>query len=85
VSSSISTTTPQHFTFGSGATAGSFDFFVNDLSITAGRTGAVSGTILPTAAVPEPATYALFLAGSLRWASWHSGARMTVWSARMLV
>lgn len=55
--------TPQHFTFGSGSTAGSFDFFVNDLSVTAGRTGAVSGTILPTAAVPEPATYVLFLAG----------------------
>jgi hypothetical protein len=56
--------TPHHFTFGSGATAGSFDFFVNPVSMTAGNTVAVSGTITTqTAAVPEPETYALFLAG----------------------
>jgi hypothetical protein len=55
--------TPKHFTFGSGSTAGSFDFFVNDLSVTAGRTVAVSGVIIQAAAVPEPETYALFLAG----------------------
>jgi hypothetical protein len=55
--------TAKHFTFGSGSTAGSFDFFVNDLSVTAGRTVAVSGVIIQAAAVPEPETYALFLAG----------------------
>ncbi len=55
--------TPKHFTFGSGNTAGSFDFFVNDLSVTAGHTVAVSGSIIQAAAVPEPETYALFLAG----------------------
>ena len=56
--------TLKHFTFGSGATAGSFDFFVNDVSVTAGRTVAVSGTIVSAvSAIPEPETYALFLAG----------------------
>jgi len=56
--------TVKHFTFGSGATAGSFDFFVNDVSMTAGRTVAVTGTIVSSiAAIPEPETYALFLAG----------------------
>lgn len=56
--------TPKHFTFGSGATAGSFDFFVNDVSVTAGHIAAVTGTITSqVSAVPEPETYALFLAG----------------------
>ena len=55
--------TPRHITFGSGSTAASFDFFVNDLSVTAGRSVTISGVILPTAAVPEPGTFALFLAG----------------------
>ena len=56
--------TVKHFTFGSGDLVGSFDFFVNDVSVTAGRTVAVSGTIISTVAViPEPETYALFLAG----------------------
>ncbi len=56
--------TPKHFTFGSGATAGSFDFFVNDVSVTAGHVAAVTGTITSqVSAVPEPETYALFLAG----------------------
>jgi hypothetical protein len=65
--------TPHHFTFGSGATAGSFDFAVNDVSITGPKlgdpahTGPLSGTIVMIApqvtTVPEPETYALFLAG----------------------
>ena len=56
--------TVKHFTFGSGASAGSFDFFVNDVSVTAGRTVAVTGTIVSSiGAIPEPETYALFLAG----------------------
>ena len=59
--------TVKHFAFGSGDTAGSFDFFVNDVSLTAGHTVSVTGTIIsltPTVfAVPEPGTYALLLAG----------------------
>ncbi len=61
--------TPKHFTFGSGPTAGSFDFTVNDVSVTAGQSIAVTGTILVgpsvvvVASVPEPGTYALLLAG----------------------
>jgi hypothetical protein len=61
--------TPKHFTFGSGSTAGSFDFTVNDVSVTAGQSVAVTGTILigpsvvVVASVPEPGTYALLLAG----------------------
>lgn len=52
--------TPQHFTF----TGGEFDFFVNDVSLTAGQTIALSGTIISqVTAVPEPETYALFMAG----------------------
>ena len=35
--------TVQHFTFGNG---GSFNFFVNDVSLNAGKTIAFSGTIL---------------------------------------
>jgi hypothetical protein len=54
----------RHFTFGSGDTAGSFDFFINDVSATAGRTVALTGSIISqVSAVPEPETYALFLAG----------------------
>jgi len=56
--------TPKHFTFGSGPTAGSFDFFLNDVSITTGHSVALTGTIsTQVSAVPEPETYALFLAG----------------------
>jgi hypothetical protein len=52
--------TPQHFTF----TGGEFDFFVNDVSLTPGQTIALSGTITSqVSAIPEPETYALFLAG----------------------
>jgi hypothetical protein len=59
--------TPKHFTFGSGSTAGSFDFTVNDVSVTAGQMVAVTGTILVISpvvtSVPEPGTYVLLLAG----------------------
>jgi hypothetical protein len=56
--------TPQHFTFGSGATAGNFDFWINDLSIIAGRSVAITGTIMSALTpVPEPDTYALMLGG----------------------
>jgi hypothetical protein len=58
--------TPHHFTFGSG---GSFDFAVNDVSLTGPKFGdpahtiAISGTIRNVTTVPEPETYALLLAG----------------------
>lgn len=59
--------TVKHFTFGSGDAAGSFDFFVNDVSLTAGHSIALTGTITVISpvvtSVPEPETYALFLAG----------------------
>lgn len=52
--------TPQHFTFAGG----SFDFFVNDLSVTAGESVAVTGTITAQiAAVPEPSTWAMMILG----------------------
>ena len=60
----------HHFTFGSGATSGSFDFFVNPVSLTAPKLGdpphtiALSGSLTAqVTSVPEPETYALFLAG----------------------
>lgn len=52
---------PQHFTFDGG---GSFDFFVNDVSVFEGQSVSATGTI--TAAVtpvPEPESYALLMAG----------------------
>lgn len=53
--------TTQHFTFDGG---GTFSFFVNDVSLTPGKTIAFSGTIIAqVAAIPEPETYAMFLAG----------------------
>ena len=56
--------TVKNFTFGSGDTSGTFSFFVNDLSITAGQTVAVTGTIMAQVTpVPEPETYALLMAG----------------------
>ena len=54
--------TVQHFTYGSGPTAGAFNFWINDVSIVAGRSAAVTGSIVTTA-VPEPDTYAMMLAG----------------------
>ena len=52
--------TPQMFTFPDG----SFTFSVNDVSVLAGETIALSGTIrAQVTAVPEPETYALFMAG----------------------
>ncbi len=58
--------TPKSFSFGSGATAGTFTFLVNDLAITAGDppvalTGVIRAAV--TAPVPEPETYALMVAG----------------------
>ena len=50
--------TPQVFTFANG----SFSFSVNDVTVLAGETIGLSGTIRVTA-VPEPETYALFMAG----------------------
>ena len=56
--------TPKTFTFGSGETSGTFSFFANDLSITAGQTVAATGTIMAQVTpVPEPETYALMMAG----------------------
>jgi len=61
--------TPKHFTFGSGDTAASFDLSVNDVSVTAGHTVAVTGTIAILSPgvfivpAPEPGTYVLLLAG----------------------
>ena len=56
--------TVKNFAFGSGDTSGTFSFFVNDLSVTAGQTVAVTGTIMSQVTpVPEPETYALMMAG----------------------
>lgn len=56
--------TPRNFSYGSGATAGTFTFFVNDLSLVAGGTVPVSGVIqTQVSAIPEPETYALMMAG----------------------
>ena len=53
--------TVKHFTFAGG---GTFDFFVNDVSLTAGQSIAVSGTITSQVSpIPEPETYALLMAG----------------------
>jgi hypothetical protein len=52
--------TPVNFSF----PGGTFSFFVNDVSVTAGHTVAVTGSIIShVSAVPEPETYALFMAG----------------------
>ena len=62
--------TEQLFTFGSGATAGSFRFSVNDASLLlstangAPQTIAITGQIFSQVGViPEPETYALLMAG----------------------
>ena len=55
--------TPQHFTFGAD-NSGQFDFFVNDVSLFKGQSVGVTGTIESVVTpVPEPETYALFMAG----------------------
>ena len=52
--------TAHHFTFDNGT----FDFFVNDVDLTPGGSIALSGRVrAQVTAVPEPETYALFLAG----------------------
>jgi hypothetical protein len=55
----------QTFTFGSGATAGSFQFRVNNLSANQGDIVAITGDILNASTVPEPSTYALMGTGLL--------------------
>ena len=51
---------PQHFTFDNG----SFDLYVNDVAITPGGSIPLSGRIVAqVTTVPEPETYALFMAG----------------------
>lgn len=56
--------TPQVFTYGSGATAGTFTFFVNDVSVVRNGTVPLSGNIeTQVSAIPEPETYALMMAG----------------------
>lgn len=52
--------TPHHFTFDTGT----FDFSVNDVDLTPGGSIALSGRVSAhVTAVPEPETYALFMAG----------------------
>ena len=53
------------FTFGSGATAGSFTFQVNDVSVNPGKTVAITGQILSATqtTVPEPASMTLLATG----------------------
>ena len=57
--------TPQTFTFNNGGTTGSFQFFVNDVSLIAGGTINVNGTILSATqtTVPEPASMTLLATG----------------------
>lgn len=52
--------TPKTFTFDGG---GSFTFNINDVSIAVGRTASVTGDLAVTSPIPEPETYALFMAG----------------------
>jgi hypothetical protein len=52
--------TAQHFAFNGGT----FDFYVNDVDLTPGGSIALSGRVRAfVTAVPEPETYALFMAG----------------------
>jgi hypothetical protein len=51
--------TPRAFTF----TGGSFNLIVNDVSLTPGATPVASTGFINVTTVPEPETYALFLAG----------------------
>ena len=56
------------FSFDTGTETGTFQFFINDVSLNPGKTIGLSGTILlltatQTGTVPEPETYALFMAG----------------------
>jgi hypothetical protein len=57
--------TPRVFTFSNGTANGSFSFAVNDVSINAGKTTAVTGTIMSATqtTVPEPASMALLGSG----------------------
>ncbi len=57
----------QNIAYTNGAVSGSFTFAVNDLSVTAGNTVAVTGQIFAAqqSVVPEPGTYALLGVGLL--------------------
>ncbi|MEP7302661.1 MAG: PEP-CTERM sorting domain-containing protein [Caldimonas sp.] len=50
--------TAKHFTFGGGT----FDLYINDIDLTAGHDVALTGRLVVTS-IPEPETYALFMAG----------------------
>ena len=56
---------PRTYTFGEGATSGSFTFQVNDVSVNAGKTVAITGQILSATqtTVPEPASMTLLATG----------------------
>ena len=56
---------PQTFTFSSGGTTGSFQFAVNDVSVTPGQTVSLTGRILSASqtTVPEPASMTLLATG----------------------
>lgn len=49
----------QNFTFNGG----SFTFSVNDVSLLAGQSAPITGTIIAQSAVPEPGTWAMMLMG----------------------
>jgi len=51
--------TPKHFTFDTG----SFDLSLNDVDLTGGHDAALTGRLQVVTNVPEPETYALFIAG----------------------
>ena len=57
--------TPQTYTFANGATTGQFTFWVNDVSVIAGGTSAITGTIISASqtTVPEPASMTLLGTG----------------------
>ena len=57
--------TPRVFTFGSGATAGTFTFQVNDVSVNPGKEVAITGQIISATqtTVPEPASMTLLATG----------------------
>jgi len=56
---------PQTYTFNNGTTSGQFTFWVNDVSVIAGGTSAITGTIISASqtTVPEPASMTLLGTG----------------------
>jgi PEP-CTERM motif len=57
--------TPRTFAFANGQASGSFSFAVNDVSVNAGKTTAITGTIMSATqtTVPEPGSMALLGSG----------------------